>query len=191
MSLVIIKVDREKKTHSIYCDGRCGNMVMQKANKISEYKTQGHSILVGTAGYRNFNTYFRLHFVEIVVRERLLDYLDDNEVATAKLIDIGMIIWRDFCAKIGLPKKKNSYDAFGAILSIDGKLYELDGFIVDERFVFESHEIDRDFAVSGSEDTAALCLLEAGVDIKTIFKVISKYNYYVNNNITSIEDVMF
>ena len=102
-----------------------------------------------------------------------------------------MIIWRDFCAKIGLSKKKNSYDTFGAILSIDGKLYELDGSIIDERFVFESHVVDRDFAVSGSEDTAALCLLEAGVDIKTIFKVISKYTYYVNDNITSIEDVMF
>lgn len=191
MSLVIIKVDREKRTHSVYCDGRSGNMVMEKANKISKYNIQDHSILAGTTGYHDFNVYFRMHFEEIVIQERLFDHLDDNELTATKLADIGAVIWRNFCKKMHLPVKKNSYDVFGAVISIDGNLFALDGNVVDDIFIFTAHETERDFVVSGADDNAALCLLDVGINIQTIFETISKYNYYVNDNITSIEDVMF
>ena len=67
MSLVILKVDREKKTHSIYCDGitiREDQIYITRNNKITHIDNPNYSILLGTTGDNEFARYFRIHFEE-------------------------------------------------------------------------------------------------------------------------------
>lgn len=61
MSLVILKVDREKKTHSIYCEGISmgeERIYLTQANKITHIDNPNYSILLGTTGSAEFTRYF-------------------------------------------------------------------------------------------------------------------------------------
>ena len=100
MSLVILKVDREKKTHSIYCEGismREEQIYLTRSNKITHIDNPNYSILLGTTGSNEFTRYFRLHFEEHFKKSGMLQNVSNCDLGTENLKDIIHSLWRSFC----------------------------------------------------------------------------------------------
>ena len=195
MSLVILKVDREKKTHSIYCEGisiREEQIYVTRKNKITHIDNPNYSILLGTVGSNEFTRYFRLHFEEHFKKSDMLQNLSNCDLGSESLKDIIYSIWRSFCLDRMLSVDNDSFGHFGCILSINGHLYVADHYRCDEKNTFGVYEVtDRDYCVNGQEEIAALCLLENGIEIQRIFDTICKFNNSVNNNVRSIENISY
>lgn len=195
MSLVILKVDREKKTHSIYCEGiRIGQeqIYLTRANKITHIDNHNYSILLGTTGDMEFTRYFRLHFEEHFKKSNMIQNLSNCDLGSESLKDIIYSIWRSFCLDRMFDLDTNSFNSFGCVLSINGHLYVADHYRCNEKNTFGAYEVtDRNYCVNGQEEIAALCLLENGIEIQRIFDTICKFNNSINNNISSIENVSY
>ena len=195
MSLVILKVDREKKTHSIYCEGisiREEQIYITQKNKITHIDNPNYSILLGTTGNYEFTRYFRLHFEEHFKKSDMLQNLSDCDLGSECLKDIIHSIWRSFCLDRMLSLDNDCFSNFGCILSINGHLYVADHYRCDEKNTFGTYEVtDRDYCVNGQEEIAALCLLENGIEIQRIFDTICKFNNSINNNVRSIENISY
>ena len=195
MSLVILKVDREKKTHSIYCEGisiREEQIYITQKNKITHIDNPNYSILIGTVGSNEFTRYFRLHFEEHFKKSDMLQNLSNCDLGSESLKDIIHNVWRSFCLDRMLPLDSSSFADFGCILSINGHLYVADHYRCDEKNTFGVYEVtDRDYCVNGQEEIAALCLLENGIEIQRIFDTICKFNNSINNNVRSIENISY
>ena len=96
MSLVILKVNREKKTHSIYCEGITisGEQIyLTRSNKITHIDNPNYSILLGTTGNTEFTRYFRLHFEEHFKKSDMLQNLSNCDLGTENLKDINPLEW--------------------------------------------------------------------------------------------------
>ena len=195
MSLVILKVDREKKTHSIYCEGismREEQICLTRSNKIAHIDNPNYSILLGTTGNTEFTRYFRLHFEEHFKKSDMLQNLSNCDLGTENLKDIIHNIWSSFCADRTLSLDTIYFSGFGCILSINGNLYVADHYRCDDKNTFGVYEVtDRDYCVNGQEEIAALCLLENGIEIQRIFDTICKFNNSINNNVCSIENISY
>lgn len=195
MSLVILKVDREKKTHSIYCEGismREEQIYLTRSNKIAHIDNPNYSILLGTTGNTEFTRYFRLHFEEHFKKSDMLQNLSNCDLGTENLKDIIHNIWSSFCADRTLSLDTIYFSGFGCILSINGNLYVADHYRCDDKNTFGVYEVtDRDYCVNGQEEIAALCLLENGIEIQRIFDTICKFNNSINNNVRSIENISY
>ena len=195
MSLVILKVDREKKTHSIYCEGisiREEQIYITRKNKITHIDNPNYSILLGTTGNCEFTRYFRLHFEEHFKKSDMLQNLSNCDLGSESLKDIIHSIWRSFCLDRMLSLDNDCFGNFGCILSINGYLYVADHYRCDEKNTFGVYEVtDRDYCVNGQEEIAALCLLENGIEIQRIFDTICKFNNSINNNVHSIENISY
>ena len=195
MSLVILKVDREKKTHSIYCEGismREEQICLTRSNKIAHIDNPNYSILLGTTGNTEFTRYFRLHFEEHFKKSDMLQNISNCDLRSESLKDIVHSIWRSFCLDRMLDLNTDCFNSFGCILSINGNLYVADLYRCDDKNTFGVYEVtDRDYCVNGQEEIAALCLLENGIEIQRIFDTICKFNNSINNNVHSIENVSY
>ena len=195
MSLVILKVDREKKTHSIYCEGismREEQICLTRSNKIAHIDNPNYSILLGTTGNTEFTRYFRLHFEEHFKKSDMLQNLSNCDLGTENLKDIIHNIWSSFCADRTLSLDTIYFSGFGCILSINGNLYVADHYRCDDKNTFGVYKVtDRDYCVNGQEEIAALCLLENGIEIQRIFDTICKFNNSINNNVCSIENISY
>ena len=68
MSVVWIKVNRENKTHSIYCDGRItktnGEIVEENKCKFAQVNIDGKNVLIGATGYTIHCDYIKNHIYE-------------------------------------------------------------------------------------------------------------------------------
>ena len=195
MSLVILKVDREKKTHSIYCEGismREEQICLTRSNKIAHIDNPNYSILLGTTGNTEFTRYFRLHFEEHFKKSDMLQNISNCDLRSESLKDIVHSIWRSFCLDRMLDLNTDCFNSFGCILSINGNLYVADLYRCDDKNTFGVYEVtDRDYCVNGQEEIAALCLLENGIEIQRIFDTICKFNNSINNNVRSIENISY
>ena len=195
MSLVILKVDREKKTHSIYCEGismREEQICLTRSNKIAHIDNPNYSILLGTTGNTEFTRYFRLHFEEHFKKSDMLQNISNCDLRSESLKDIVHSIWRSFCLDRMLDLNTDCFNSFGCILSINGNLYVADLYRCDDKNTFGVYKVtDRDYCVNGQEEIAALCLLENGIEIQRIFDTICKFNNSINNNVHSIENVSY
>lgn len=195
MSLVILKVDREKKTHSIYCEGigmREEHIYLTQSNKITHIDNPHYSILLGTTGNMEFTRYFRLHFEEHFKKSDMLQNLSNCDLGSDNLKDIIHNIWCSFCADRTLSLNTNCFSSFGCILSINGNLYVADHYRCDDQNTFSAYKVtDRDYCVNGQEEIAALCLLENDIKIQDIFDTICKFNNSINNNVSSIENISY
>lgn len=195
MSLVILKVDKEKKTHSIYCEGismREEQIYLTRSNKIAHIDNPNYSILLGTTGNTEFTRYFRLHFEEHFKKSDMLQNLSNCDLGTENLKDIIHNIWSSFCADRTLSLDTIYFSGFGCILSINGNLYVADHYRCDDKNTFGTYKVtDRDYCVNGQEEIAALCLLENGIEIQRIFDTICKFNNSINNNVCSIENISY
>lgn len=195
MSLVILKVDREKKTHSIYCEGitiRGEQIYITHKNKITHIDNPNYSILLGATGNCEFTRYFRLHFEEHFKKSDMLQNLSNCDLGSECLKDIIHSIWRSFCLDRMLSLDNDCFSNFGCILSINGHLYVADHYRCDEKNTFGTYEVtDRDYCVNGQEEIAALCLLENGIEIQRIFDTICKFNNSINNNVRSFENISY
>lgn len=195
MSLVILKVDREKKTHSIYCEGismREEQIYLTRSNKITHIDNPHYSILLGTTGNTEFTRYFRLHFEEHFKKSDMLQNLSNCDLGSENLKDIIHNIWCSFCADRTLSLDTNYFNGFGCILSINGNLYVADHYRCDDKNTFGAYKVtDRDYCVNGQEEIAALCLLENDIKIQRIFDTICKFNNSINNNVCSIENISY
>ena len=195
MSLVILKVDKEKKTHSIYCEGismREEQIYLTRSNKIAHIDNPNYSILLGTTGNTEFTRYFRLHFEEHFKKSDMLQNISNCDLRSESLKDIVDSIWRSFCLDRMLDLNTDCFNSFGCILSINGNLYVADLYRCDDKNTFGVYEVtDRDYCVNGQEEIAALCLLENGIEIQRIFDTICKFNNSINNNVCSIENISY
>ena len=195
MSLVILKVDKEKKTHSIYCEGismREEQIYLTRSNKIAHIDNPNYSLLLGTTGNTEFTRYFRLHFEEHFKKSDMLQNLSNCDLGTENLKDIIHNIWSSFCADRTLSLDTIYFSGFGCILSINGNLYVADHYRCDDKNTFGTYKVtDRDYCVNGQEEIAALCLLENGIEIQRIFDTICKFNNSINNNVCSIENISY
>lgn len=195
MSLVILKVDREKKTHSIYCEGITMSqeqIYRTQTNKITHIDNPNYSILLGTTGSAEFTRYVRLHFEEHFKKSDMLQNVSNCDLRSESLKDIIYSLWRSFCLDRMLDLNTDCFSSFGCILSINGNLYVVDHYRCDDKNTFAVYEVtDRDYCVNGQEDIAALCLLENGIEIQRIFDTICKFNNSINNNVRSIENISY
>ena len=64
MSLIIVKTNKNKNTHSIFCDGlSCsGNEIITKnARKIANTNKDGYNILIGCVGTSSLGRHIRIN----------------------------------------------------------------------------------------------------------------------------------
>jgi hypothetical protein len=192
MSLVILKVDRDKNIHSVYCDGitfSSERVVKTDSNKIAQVELPGCSILMGTTGYAEFTRYFRLYFEKHFVEANIIQYIG-CDIFLERLNDIVYDIWKSFCERHRISVSNTDFNDFGCVISFNGHIYCINSIRCEDVNTFHTYDItDRNYCVCGQEEVAALCLLENEVGIQRIFDTISKFNTNINNNVGSIENV--
>lgn len=190
MSLVIIKVDRTAKTHSIYSDGmmlKGNNVYSSTAKKITHIENDKFSILLGCVGNGIFSDYVRIHFQEILKSSNILEYLADETMAENEISSIFKKLWLNYCKENEM--KENSWNDFGAAISINGYLFVTDRY---QDLIFHSIMVKDDaFCTMGENEIAAKYMLYNNLPIQQIFDTISRYNSCVNNNVRSIENVSY
>ena len=194
MSLIILKVNREKKTHSAYCEGFTGSerVYRTKANKIIHIDAPKYSILLGTTGVAKFVRYFRHHFEEHFKKTDILLNLDNRDLSCERIEDLVFSIWRSFCLDNRFVLDNKDFSDFGCALSINGYLFVVNNHCCDDKNTFQAYDVtDRDYCANGQEEVAALCLLENGIEVQRIFDTIYKFNCHINNNVSSIENICY
>lgn len=195
MSLIILTLDREKKTHSIYCDGLTvsgGQICKTNSNKIAYFNTSQYSILLGTTGSLIFTRYFRVNFEEQFRQSDVLQNLSNTELSCEKIKVLISSIWKKFCEVNRISLDNSDFSDFGCVMSINGHLYNIDYYRCGEINTFDVYEVnDRDYHASGQDDIAAMCLLENNIEPQKIFDTISKFNCHINNIVHSIENISY
>ena len=189
MSIVIIKVDKKAKTHSIFSDGilvRGESKIWDDhKNKIRHVEIDGHSILIGTCGYGVFSRYLRLNLPD-KIKDIDSSGLSDKDSIENILIEIYSSMWKEFCDKHQLKYTSEDSDA---IISIDGVIIELS---TDANRVANASILDdAEYHTIGQDAQAANIMLDLGIEAGTIIRAISKRNCYVNENVMSITNVKY
>lgn len=193
MSLVIIKVNRNEHTHSIYSDGQqnVGNSILNTTGlKIAKHNFNGVSLLIGTAGTSCLGRYFRLHIVDAIGKTDILGHLDDIDLVSEELSDLFTNLRNEYMAKLGTDNKDNGFDA-SVVLSINGHLFSIDTAGEDVVNYHCFAQEDYDFVVCGGDRTAALCLLDSEIDPVQVITTLSKFNSTINENVRCFKDVPY
>lgn len=184
MSLVIVKVNKEAKTHSIYSEGICccgDDIVSNTQEKFNVLKSDGYNILVGTTGVSSFGCYIRRHFLD---NFSVKEYVETEEWSgiVEYLTNVYINLYGSFCKKFSISDSKSAKDhPTDIILSVNGKIIvvnQRDSGIID----VEDHS-DEEYYAIGCGDTNALCLLDAGVDVKDVFRIVSRRCKSVNDKV--------
>ena len=191
MSLVFGKIDRKNNTQSIYCDGMTtkGSDVMTRgATKITSFTTSnGYSVCAGFCGIWHLNNYFRLSLQkEFEKTFKQKPTINNLECFLPQLFNSML---EDYMKIFHTPKNApEQSEYYSALLIINGVFFLIEHF---ENESFHCALIPDDIFADGQGDTAAKCLLENNVKPKKILKTISKYNLYVSDSLTAIENVSF
>lgn len=191
MSLVVIKVDRTAKTHSIYSDGiklSDSNIINANSNKICHIGTDKYDILIGCTGSSNLLRYIRVHLKEKLSNNIFSDFQTEIDLVEEEICNIFKTLWIDFCEENKLLNDNQDYN-LSCIISINGYMFLIQHY---NGTTFDSILLsDDDFCTTGQDEIAAKCMLYNNVPIQQIFDTISRYNCHVNNNVHSIENVSY
>ena len=178
MSLVFIKVDRDKKTHSIYSEGiRLADNRIKSSNglKILEIDLPNCNVLFGCTGATKFCNWVKLRIANEIQARNIVNYISNRTEVVERISDMMRSIWEAFCEKHGLQNDDEVYSTFGCIMSINGTLFKSD--VYGKENIFDTYIIDdRNYGATGQEEVAALCLLENDIEPQKIFDTISKFN---------------
>ena len=193
MSLVILKVDRENHTHSIYSDGISligGSEISDsESTKIRRIDIGENSILIGCTGVNILCRYVRLMIGLEIQKRDIIAFLSDDDEASERLSNLFQSLWLEFCKKHDIAKDDKDYSSFGCLLSINGHIFRTYCY---QGNVFGTQKIiGQNYCAVGQYVIATHCLLENNIGIQKIYDTISKYNSYVNNNVKSIESVKY
>lgn len=193
MSLIFIKVDRDKKIHSIYSDGirlAASRITSSNGLKILEIDLPNCNVLFGCAGVSKFCNWIKLRIANEIQTHNIVNYMSNRTEVVERISDMMRSIWETFCEKHGLRNDDEQYSTFGCIMSINGILFKSDSY--GKENIFDTYIIDdRNYGATGQEEVAALCLLENGIEPQKVFDTISKFNCYINNNMRVIENVKY
>lgn len=192
MSLVIIKVDREHNTHSIYSEGiqlyGDSEIMTNNTNKITHIKIGKLDILLGCTGSSSLGRFIRLRIADKIASSELANVLYDIDASEDKLVAIFNGLWEDFCDENELDTSNDSWSECESIMSINGRLFHIELY---SEHRFDVSTLDEDFTAVGQGDLAAKCMLSLGIDVQTILDTISKYNCQINNNLKAIENIPY
>jgi hypothetical protein len=191
MSLVIIKVNRENKTHSIYADSICiggsNHIYTNNCNKIVNVECNNYNILLGTTGDRSLAKYIRYNFQTHFRKLKYINFNEKNEIAEIALSDLFKDLIEEYLCKYE-PSNPESI-CFNGCLSINGNIFDVVWY--DKKLITVDWIDDYDYFAVGQENIAAMCMLDNGIEIPKIYETIKKFNCYVNDNVSKLENIKF
>lgn len=189
MSLVIITVDRENRTHTIFSDGiEVSNdymdVISQHKNKIRKLEYNGHSILFGFCGDCNIGRYMSNHIAEYLDEFRIFEKMSDH---VDKVEELFIRMFQKVYDTYKEDMRHEEGDVtFQCVLSIDGELFRIEK---SEEPEIESKFInDSDFACIGIGSDIASALIENNVAMNNIFNTIHKHKTCVGSEIFVLSD---
>jgi len=186
MSLVIITVEREKRTHTIHSDGievrnDYMDIASQSCNKIRKLEYKGHSILVGTCGHCTIGRYIRNHITEYLeefrVFEKMHEHIDDVE-------EFFIRMFRKMYDAYKEDMHTEHYVEFTCALSIDGHLFSVQNY--DDGEVDCRVLTDSDILCIGLGGDIATALIENDVPIKKVFATVHRHKTCVGENMYTL-----
>lgn len=194
MSLIWIKVDKEKKTHSIYCDGMVigskEEIVTNDQQKIIEYNGGFYSVLLGCSGKPHSARFIMEYFGRMFAQRDIHYNLDGKKNVEWELIGLFEDINKNYASKYDTDLDGD------VVLSINGHLFKMydrccgrwecvstkDNFICcDSSFNYQSITM------------AASALLHYNNDIEPqdLLNTVSKVTNAVNTELIKIENVEY
>ncbi len=178
MSLVIAKIDKDKKEQTIYSDGILantdGDIISQFSKKIWSYNYPDYSILIGTCGDLMFNRFVGLHLPGYIKKYNLntsTDYYSNEET----MIDIYYSIINEYKTH-----RDNSCNIpnFTHVIIINGVLFRVTEY--DKKMV-DCRCVKGDYVCIGMGCNEANALMMNDIEIPKIFDTINKINCFVGN----------
>lgn len=189
MSLVIITVDRTKRTQAIFSDGiEVSNDYMdilsQTKNKIRKLECPGHSVLLGFCGDCSIGRYISNHITEHLDEFRIFEKMNSH------VDEVEELFIRMFQKLYDTYKEdmRNESDdlSFQCVMSIDGQLFRIEKSEepeIDSKFINDS-----DFACIGIGSDIASALIENNVAMNNIFNTIHKHKTCVGSEMFVLSD---
>ena len=213
MSVAWIKVNREKHTHSVYCDGQVTNgdyIVMNNYCKFNHIKVNSYDILIGTSGETLICEYTRNHIEDVMndqvskdvngcTIQDILDTLSDPTQVSLALEKLANIFYTLYEGRVDVRTHENGFPYI--IFSINGYLFYGQAYAYDTNdedqlkhdFLFQLEYITEDFAVTGSGADVIRYILsyDLNADPQKILNITSSYCTGVNNILTKLENINF
>lgn len=188
MSLVILKVDRDNKTCSIYSEGiTCSGheIVNTDSVKIKHIKISkdygNYDILIGCVGGAMLNVYVRSHFQTLI--ETIISNHNTSVYSDELIMEI-MIKFRSMIDEYIAFNGTKDEISFGCVFSINGSLFKVEQY--DKSELSCVMITDKNYVCVGQEHVAAQCLIHNNIDINKVFKTISRFNNAVNDKMDYI-----
>lgn len=188
MSLVIVKVNQESKTHSIYSEGisTCANgttIKSQDTKKIYSLPLYGHTMLFGTVGDAMFSRYASIHLNHIMAKKKSLGkyfllnkeeiYFDDKGHAWFELLEEAMIdVYKNLIELFKKERDENDkIPEFSHVISLNGHILLIEDY---NQKIINCTYIHEDFCCTGQGEKEANALMMANIDIHRIFDIVRK-----------------
>lgn len=198
MSLAIVKVDREKKTHSIYAEGISlsgGEIVSQTSQKVySKSLGSNVSILSSHIGTKDLDRFFEIYLYDKLTKKFLSNANSNYFLASEELTDIYNQLFKTYCGKrnLDLNNLGENWTSYSGILSINGDIYHVHAYHENSVVSFNAQHIDDDFFCIGQETQAVKALHLYGCnDTHKMIEIVSKINNKVGTNIFCYENISY
>jgi len=189
MSLVIITVDRENRTHTIFSDGiEVSNdymdVISQQKNKTRKLECCGHSVLFGFCGDSNIGRYMSNHIGEYLEEFRIFEKMNSH------VDEVEELFIRMFQKVYDTYKEDMRHEeddiTFQCVLSIDGQLFRIEKS--DEPEIDSKVINDSDFTCIGIGSDIASALIENNVAMNNIFNTIHKHKTCIGSEMFILSD---
>lgn len=203
MSLAIIKVDKESKQHSVYSDGRVSKgteIILENSPKIFKYDLEyittckcNVSVLGASIGSMYLDKFIDSFLKdELSGIESLWDISRDIPRVVEDLTEAYNKLWQKYCLHRNIPVNSTRYASYEGLLSINGYLFHIDSYDLDDNVVFQVYYLDKGYDIIGAGKPLALPLLEYGVtDMQKVFDIVSSKEASVNANVFLYEGVSY
>lgn len=204
MSVVWIKVNRENKTHSIYCDGRViddFNVIHNENNcKIKQFNINDNSILIGTVGSVYSCDYLTNHIYEELSNEFIQNVL--NLLKDPQTICKAEELLNEIIEKIMRKRFLNNKEDFFPVivLSINGNLFFGQSYCISTltedgsgyyKFLSEYKNINHIECGSGDKYVKTILEYDNDADPQKILDVTASLITSVNNHLFKVENIKY
>jgi hypothetical protein len=203
MSLAIVKVDREKRTHSIYAEGRVsgGNNIITENNR-KVFKCEALvdsqtcvSILGASIGSTFLDDYLELKLPKMLCEVNWKEFFPlglNIPSVLDRLIIIYNQLWTEFCTTRNISLESSKHSNYSGLLSINGNIFHIESYDNDGTVTFLAYEVDKKFDAIGAGDEGALALLTyGGIDIYKIFETMAKLKSSINANVFAYDNIPY
>ncbi len=194
MSLIIVKVDREKHTQSVYSDGITlfgDEILTNNSKKVGHFTYNGICVSYGNTGSSYFNQYVTQHFADVFashIKDKKHEITDKFYIQELPLMFNEMRT--NFIAEYNIPDGDLEITGEkGSLVVIDGEIYSVNQY-KGENFRTKHYNGHNSFAC-GVGDESAKCLLDTQLSIQEIYDIISRHYSTVNNNVFCEENSIY